>query len=150
MGIVRTSTALRMHKKKCEIKTKIEGSDKPSRQVETLDETSMQIEALIAKAEGSWICKVCPFNSKAKGAKFKVKDHVQTHMNLEFTCILCGKIVRTSVALRMHKKKCEIKTKIEGSDKTSRQLETLDETLMQIEALIAKAEGSWICKVCPF
>merc|ERR1712129_477519 len=126
---------------------KIEKLDKTSRQEETMAETSMQIEALIDKAEGSWICKVCPFNSKAKD---KVKDHVQTHMNLEFPCILCGKIVRTSTALRMHKKKCEIKTKIEGSDKTSRQLETLDETSMQIEALIAKAEGSWICKVCPF
>ena len=80
-----------MHKKKCEIRTKLEDSDITSKHFGNMDETSMKIEALIGKAEGNWECRVCPFKSTVK---FKLKEHVQTHMDLEFPCTLCGKIVR--------------------------------------------------------
>ena len=73
------------------ITTKIYDSDETSRQADTMDETSTKIEALIDIAEGNWLCRVCPFNSKEK---CKLKEHVQTHMDLEFPCTLCGKIVR--------------------------------------------------------
>jgi len=63
------------------------------------NETQMKIEAEMHKSDGRWNCNTCNFKSKEK---CHLKEHVQTHMDLEFTCTLCGKIVRSANALRSH------------------------------------------------
>ena len=64
--------------------------------------TQMDIEAMMYKNDGRWNCKTCKFNSKDKS---HLREHVQAHMDLEFPCSLCGKILRSSHVLRMHNKK---------------------------------------------
>jgi len=62
-------------------------------------ETQMKIEAEMHKSDGQWKCNTCNFNSRKVA---HLKEHVQTHMDLEFPCTLCGKIMRSSHVLRMH------------------------------------------------
>jgi len=61
--------------------------------------TQMDIEAMMYKNDGRWNCKTCKFNSKDKS---HLREHVQAHMDLEFPCTQCGKIMRTTKALRSH------------------------------------------------
>jgi len=65
------------------------------------NETQMKIEAEMHKSDGGWNCNTCNYKSKDKG---HLRMHVQSHMDLEFPCTLCGKIMRSSHSLRKHLK----------------------------------------------
>ena len=65
-------------------------------------DTQMKIEAEMYNKDGRWNCKTCQYNSKSNA---HLREHVQTHMDLEFPCTVCGKIMRSSTALRMHHKR---------------------------------------------
>ena len=62
------------------------------------------VDEMIVKQDNFWTCTVCQFKSKNI---CHLKEHVETHIEgLEYPCNNCGKIMRSSSALRFHLKKC--------------------------------------------
>ena len=56
------------------------------------------VDEMVVKQDNFWTCIVCQFKSINKS---RLKEHVETHIEgLEFPCNLCGKITRSSNALR--------------------------------------------------
>merc|ERR1711915_492688 len=68
--------------------------------VEVNAELDKQIEDILVRSNGLWICKVC---GKSANHKSKLKQHVETHINgFSHQCGLCGKSYRSRNVLRMH------------------------------------------------
>ena len=62
--------------------------------------TAMVINSMIKKQDNIFQCTECEFKSKYSS---HLKEHVQKHIvGLEFPCTYCGKIMRSSAALRKH------------------------------------------------
>ena len=68
--------------------------------IEISEETAKKVESMITKRNGFWICLECDYKSTYKG---HLKEHAEKHIgSLQYPCKLCGKIMRSSTAIRQH------------------------------------------------
>jgi len=64
------------------------------------NELEHQIEGMIEKNEGQWICKVC---GKSSIKRCNAKSHAETHIEgVSHACHICSKTVSTRDNLRLH------------------------------------------------
>ena len=62
-------------------------------------ELNAVLETMIEKAElGKWRCKSCG----QENDKYKIRRHVEVHLNMSHTCIVCGKDFKTTNSLSTH------------------------------------------------
>ena len=66
-------------------------------------DTVAKVESLIEGRAGGYSCKNCHYTSKARS---HMKEHVERHIEgLEYPCVTCNKICRSSEFFRNHKKR---------------------------------------------
>ena len=86
-------------------------SKSPTKPVSLPSETSKRKDQLITIIDGVYTCTVCGLTSR-RNDKCQLREHVEVHMEgVEHTCDLCGKVKRTSKALRTHRRRCLVNLK---------------------------------------
>ena len=59
-----------------------------------------QLDSMMERLDGVWICKTC---GKTNKEKRDARRHAETHIEgVSHPCNICGKLLRSSTALRMH------------------------------------------------
>lgn len=72
----------------------------PKPKVYIANEIIQMRETMFEKLGGLWACKVCHFSSKDRS---HLREHVEKHIEgVEYSCNMCGKILRSSKSLRSH------------------------------------------------
>ena len=64
-----------------------------------VEEFKSMLDNNISSVNGMFKCKFCDYESNNKS---HTKDHVEIHLDLTFSCQVCGKAVKTRMSLRKH------------------------------------------------
>ena len=67
-----------------------------------MEEFDLALEAKIEKGNlGEYMCKICQYRKKQR---HHVKEHLESHFEVSFTCQQCNQVYKTRASLRSHKR----------------------------------------------
>ena len=78
-----------------------------SDQFNSIEELNARIDENIIQTKGMKFCNLCTYQSRHLS---HIREHVEIHFQLSFSCKICGKPSKTRNSLRQHQMKCQLKS----------------------------------------